>query len=101
MANEYFSYVRTWQSGLETLGWWHSFELPDGRRIKGIDSIEAMTRRISKYPIPQDLKGARVLDIGAWDGWFTFEMERRGADVVAVDSARQETFFEAKKLLNS
>ena len=42
-----------------------------------------------------------MLDIGAWDGWFSFEMERRGASVLAVDSARQKTFFEAKKLLNS
>ena len=27
----------------------------------------------------------RVLDIGARDGFFSFELERRGADVVAID----------------
>ncbi len=83
------------------LGWYHSIELPDGEVIQGIQSIELLKKRIAQYPIPQDLRGKRVLDIGAWDGWFTFEMERRGAEVVAVDSARQETFFQAKKLLNS
>jgi tRNA (mo5U34)-methyltransferase len=86
---------------LGKLGWYHSIELPDGTVIPGIQSIELLRSRIAQYPIPQNLKGMRVLDIGAWDGWFSFEMERRGAEVVAVDSARQETFFEAKRLLNS
>ena len=86
---------------LGKLGWYHSLELPDGRVIPGIISIEQLRTRIARYPIPEDLRGKRVLDIGAWDGWFSFEMERRGASVVAVDSARQEKFFEAKKLLNS
>jgi len=86
---------------LDQLGWYHSIDLPDGRVIPGIQTIDQLRERIAKYPIPQDLRGKRVLDIGAWDGWFSFEMERRGATVVAVDSARQQTFFEAKKLLNS
>jgi tRNA (mo5U34)-methyltransferase len=37
--------------------------------------------------IPQDLTGLSVLDIGAWDGFFSFEAERRGAKrVLATDS---------------
>jgi tRNA (mo5U34)-methyltransferase len=86
---------------LGKLGWYHSIELPDGSVIPGLQTIEQLKERIARYPIPQDLRGKRVLDIGCWDGWFSFEMERRGASVVAVDSARQETFFEAKRLLNS
>lgn len=35
--------------------------------------------------VPHDLKGKRVLDIGAWDGPYTFEMEKRGAKAVALD----------------
>jgi SAM-dependent methyltransferase len=42
-----------------------------------------------------------VLDIGAWDGWFSFEMERRGAQVLAVDSAEQTRFRVARELLGS
>src|SRR5579863_2683213 len=83
------------------LGWYHSIELPDGSVIPGLQTLEELRERIARYPIPLDLRGKRVLDIGAWDGWFSFEMERRGATVVAVDSARQQTFFEAKKMLNS
>jgi tRNA (mo5U34)-methyltransferase len=83
------------------LGWYHSLELPDGSVIRGLQTIEQLRARIDRFPIPQDLRGKRVLDIGAWDGWFSFEMERRGASVVAVDSSRQEKFFVAKELLNS
>jgi len=86
---------------LNELGWYHSIELPDGRVIPGLLTLEQLKTRIGRFPLPADLTGKRVLDIGAWDGWFTFEMERRGAQVLAVDSARQETFFQAKKLLNS
>jgi tRNA (mo5U34)-methyltransferase len=35
--------------------------------------------------IPEDLTGKRVLDIGAYDGFFSFEFERRGAEVLSVD----------------
>ncbi len=101
MATEQFSYVKCWQAGLEETGWWHSFNLPDGRKIKGVDPVETMERRIGQYPIPKDLKGARVLDIGAWDGWFTFEMERRGADVMAVDCWDNPRFHEVHAILKS
>ena len=35
--------------------------------------------------IPSDLTGLRALDIGAWDGPLTFELERRGAHAFALD----------------
>lgn len=39
-----------------------------------------------KYRIPADLTGKRVLDVGAWDGYWTFEALRRGASsVLAID----------------
>src|SRR5271167_3458347 len=93
--------IRKLSDELADLGWYHSIELPDGRVIPGLQTIEQLRERIAEYPIPEDLTGKRVLDIGAWDGWFSFEMERRGASVVAVDSSRQETLLEAKRLLNS
>jgi len=86
---------------LNRLGLYHSIELPDGRVLPGLQSIEQLRRRIEQFPIPQDLRGRRVLDIGAWDGWFSFEMEKRGADVVAIDSAEHTQFFMVRELLNS
>src|SRR5262252_10717699 len=83
------------------LGWYHSIQLPNGEVTPGLQTPQQLRMRVRQFPIAEDLRGKRVLDIGAWDGWFSFEMERRGATVIAIDSARQETFFEAKRLLNS
>jgi tRNA (mo5U34)-methyltransferase len=83
---------------------YHSIELPDGSVLPGLQSVEHLRRRLGLFGLPNlpnDLRGKRVLDIGAWDGWFSFECERRGADVVAVDCVALNTFLEARELLNS
>jgi tRNA (mo5U34)-methyltransferase len=80
---------------------YHTIELPDGSTLPGLQSPDHMRWRLSLFPLPEDLRGRRVLDIGAWDGWFSFECERRGAEVVAVDCVALNTFMEAKELLGS
>ena len=80
---------------------YHTIELPDGRVLPGLQSTGHMRWRLSLFGLPDDLRGKRVLDIGAWDGWFSFECERRGATVVAVDCVELDTFLEARSLLNS
>ena len=86
---------------LSTKGWYHSIELPDGRVIQGMIGIDALKGRLAAFPIPSDLTGKRVLDVGAWTGWCSFEMERRGAQVVAVDCVEFEEFREAHRLIGS
>src|SRR3954453_14609858 len=80
---------------------YHSIQLPDGSILPGLQSIEQLRRRLDLFGLPEDLRGLRVVDIGAWDGWFSFECEHRGAQVVAVDCVELDTFLEAKQLLNS
>lgn len=61
--------------------WFHSFVLPDGRRFEGhrpIARLEAEADLVFSEPVA----GKTVLDIGAWDGYFSFEAERRGARLV-------------------
>jgi tRNA (mo5U34)-methyltransferase len=82
-------------------GWYHSFELPDGTRIEGYNKIDWLRQRYARFPIPPDLQGKRVLDIGAWDGWFSFEAERRGAAVTAIDCVEVAHFLELQKKLAS
>ncbi len=82
-------------------GWYHSFELPDRTRIDGHISLEALRERYSRFPIPEDLRGKRVLDIGAWDGWFSFEAERRGAAVTAIDCVELPSFQRLRRELLS
>jgi len=61
--------------------WYHRIELPDGTVTPGWAPIDA-----ARYCIPEDLTGKRVLDIGAWDGYWTWEAFWRGArEVVAID----------------
>jgi tRNA (mo5U34)-methyltransferase len=96
-----FDYVRNWDAQRAEKGWWHSFELPDGSRIEGVASLESLKNRLAQFPIPADLKGKRVLDIGCWDGWFSFELERRGAEVMAVDCWDNPRFRQMHAAYNS
>jgi tRNA (mo5U34)-methyltransferase len=57
--------------------------------------------RIRQFPIPEDLSGKRVLDVGTWDGWFAMEMERRGAEVLAIDRWDNPRFHQIRRMLNS
>src|ERR1700756_1225374 len=93
--------VRQWDRERAQKGWWHSFELPGGRVIEGVADLASLKHRLAQFPIPDDLTGKRVLDIGAWDGWFSFEMERRGAHVIALEASTETKILEAKKKLRS
>jgi tRNA (mo5U34)-methyltransferase len=61
--------------------WYHRIPLPGGITTPGITPYDP-----SPYRIPADLTGKRILDVGAWDGYWTFEALRRGArEAVAID----------------
>jgi len=61
--------------------WYHKIPLPGGITTPGWAPLDARA-----YGIPADLTGKRVLDVGAWDGFWTFEAMKRGAyQAVAID----------------
>ena len=62
--------------------WYHTIELPHGIVTPGEYDHRAL---VPHYGIPADLGGKRVLDVASADGFWTFELERRGADVTALD----------------
>lgn len=65
------------------IAWWHQIELPDGSVTPGLDRS---AEKLAALHLP-DLKGKTVLDVGAFDGYFSFAAERLGASrVVAVDT---------------
>lgn len=65
--------------------WWHSIELADGVVTPGHKSLDVLEGELESLRLP-DLRGKTVLDIGAWDGYFSFAAERLGAlRVVALD----------------
>jgi len=64
--------------------WFHRIDLGNGVITPGVDDSQ---HKLATLHFPRDLHGKTVLDIGAWDGFFSFEAERRGADrVLATDS---------------
>lgn len=61
--------------------WYHRIALPEGVVTPGWAPLDP-----TAYQIPARLDGKRVLDVGAWDGYWTFEALKRGArEVVAID----------------
>jgi tRNA (mo5U34)-methyltransferase len=62
--------------------WYHTLELAPGVLTPGWFDTRAVAPKI---PFP-DLPGKRCLDVGTFDGFWAFEMERRGAgEVLAID----------------
>lgn len=65
--------------------WFHSLDLGAGVVTPGTKSAEHLAGEAAALRLP-GLRGRSVLDIGAWDGFYSFEAERRGAArVVALD----------------
>ncbi|HET7224173.1 MAG TPA: DUF1698 domain-containing protein [Candidatus Eisenbacteria bacterium] len=68
---------------VQALGWWHRIDLGNGLVTPGRDDT---ARKLKLIRMPERLDGKSVLDIGAWDGFYAFEAERRGAArVLAID----------------
>jgi tRNA (mo5U34)-methyltransferase len=59
--------------------WYHTFELPGGVVTDGYFDLREVT---SKIPLPSSLAGRRCLDAAACEGYWSFELARRGAEEV-------------------
>lgn len=63
--------------------WYHTIELAPGVVTPGWFDARAI---VSDLPIPASLAGQRCLDVATFDGFWAFEMERRGAaETVGID----------------
>lgn len=83
------------------VAWYHRWEVFQGVWTPGRRPVDMVCARAS---IPSDLTGKRVLDVGAWNGCFSFECERRGAsEVIAygLENSDVSGFNRLKKLLGS
>ena len=89
------------------VNWYHTIDLGDGIVTPGVDDSP---QRLAALELPRNLEGRSVLDIGAWDGFLSFEAERRGAArVLATDSycwsgegwGTKQGFETARRILGS
>ena len=94
------------QTELQTMAdRWHSpVDLGHGIVTKSERYQRRFRRRLRLLDVPESLAGKRVLDIGTWDGYFAFELERRGAKVFAIDlwdDLSQRQFLFARRVKRS
>lgn len=67
---------------LRGTSWYHTIELPGGLVTPGYYDHRDL---VSGYGFPESMTGVRALDVATFDGFWAFEMERRGATVTALD----------------
>lgn len=66
--------------------WYHSIEVAPGVVTPGLVDLRPLAPKV----LPSGLGGRRALDVGTFDGFWAFELERRGAEVVAIDVGAAE-----------
>jgi tRNA (mo5U34)-methyltransferase len=99
--------LQSLKNEVNAINWWHSIELGNGittpGRSKNLETLKTIH-------LPDSFENKTVIDIGAWDGFYSFEAEKRGANrVLAVDSycwsgeswGSKDGFNFARKVLGS
>jgi tRNA (mo5U34)-methyltransferase len=71
------------------MSWYQTLELAPGLTTDGWFDNRP---HVHHYGLPERMDGMRVLDVGTWDGFWAFEMERRGARVVALDVEHESEY---------
>ena len=75
--------------------WYHTIDVAPGVTTPGWFDLRHV---VDPIPFP-DVRGKRCLDIGTFDGFYAFEIERRGAaEVVAIDVEDHEALGLAARL---
>ena len=64
--------------------WYHTLDLGEGVLTQGMFDLRPY---VDRYGLPE-VSGKRVLDVGTFDGFWAFELERRGATVTSLDLDR-------------
>src|SRR6266404_616629 len=90
---------------VQSLDWVHTIDLGGGLVTPGAWPPSPLIRRAFDAI---DFRGRKVLDVGCWDGLWSFEAEKRGArEVYSVDYvslrswSEQPTYQLAHRLLGS
>ena len=96
--------VSALQARIDAIPWYHEFDFGNGLQARSRTPDIELHRRIWGF-IEQgletvDLRHKSVLDVGCWDGYWSFYAEKRGArSVLAVDDFSQNWANESGLLL--
>lgn len=93
---------------MNSIKWWHQIELEPGIFTPNAFKTITTEKTTNMYAMPEDLADKTVLDIGCWDGGFSFEAEKRGAkSVLGIDIWKNRSVADvdgahfAKRILKS
>ena len=76
--------MQTALKGIDEIRWWHRGPLKDGRVTPGLSNVSQL-EDVFLFP-SLDFTDKSVLDIGCWDGYFSFRADQLGAKrVFAID----------------
>jgi tRNA (mo5U34)-methyltransferase len=99
------------QVELDAVTWYHEFDFGHGLRTRThchqIDQHRRVWAFVEAQLAAVDFRGKSVLDIGAWDGYWSFYAEKRGARTVLASDDLEQNWSQgcgihlAKELLNS
>src|SRR3989442_659955 len=67
---------------LRNYNWYHTIDLGNGLVTPGTYDYRTA---LPRFQFPEDMGGMNVLDVGSATGFFAFEFERRGANVISVE----------------
>ncbi|MBI4463313.1 MAG: methyltransferase domain-containing protein [Acidobacteria bacterium] len=90
IAQEFQARAKQFQEGAYRLGlddvsqfvWYHTVDLGEGLVTPGMyDYRETVTA----FQFPPDMQALTVLDVGSATGFFAFEFEKRGAQVISIE----------------
>jgi tRNA (mo5U34)-methyltransferase len=102
-----------WQSEIDSIQWYHDFDFGNGLRAESatekqyVDGLRQIWGFIETQLGKFDFANKSVLEVGAWDGFWSFYAERHGArSVLATDDTSQnwasgKGLHLARKLLRS
>jgi tRNA (mo5U34)-methyltransferase len=82
------------QSRIDAVDWYHEFDFGPGLNVRSkmpdVETHRRSWRFIERHLNTIDFKDKSVLDIGCWDGYWSFYAERHGArEVLATDDRTQ------------
>ena len=83
MVNSYITKSPYSEIDIKDCIWYHSYEF--NRNVEGVVREYGLHPVLNKFLLPENMEGKTFLDIGTASGFFSFEMERRGAEVVSFD----------------
>ena len=91
------------QARVDAIEWYHEFEFPNGVKARSREPDSAVHRRLWHFIEAQlqaiDFRDKTVLDVGCWDGYWSFYAERRGARAVLASDDATQNWSDGRGLL--